>query len=84
MPDIQTKMKFNKNSTTEHVITLTHGYLTTQNQHENPPDWGGDEVQMFWSRLMYLSGCRAGWWGSGRIAGGDLWMKGTDLITFAL
>lgn len=61
MPHIKTKVKFNKPSTTEHVVTLKHDYyLTMQNWHEKPPDWNDDDgVQPFWSRLIYLSGCSA-------------------------
>lgn len=44
MPDILNKMKFNKRSTTEPVVTLKHGYLTMQNWHEKPPDWNNDGV----------------------------------------
>lgn len=52
IPDIENKMKFNKTSTTEHVITLKLGYLAVQNWHEKPPDWNDDDVQSFWSRLI--------------------------------
>lgn len=47
MPDIQNKVKFNKTSTTEHVVTLKHGYSTMQNWHEKPSDWNDDDMQSF-------------------------------------